>query len=82
MATYTNIESNASGRGLVSISGFDIQGAGNNLDQVTIKEINLGESLLTPGLQTAVVCQNSIYIPPGKDFDSFKNKAKIGRAHV
>mgnify|MGYP003337515948 FL=1 len=75
MATYTNIESNASGRGLVSISGFDIQGAGNNLDQVTIKEINLGESLLTPGLQTAVVCQNSIYIPPGKDFDSFKNKA-------
>lgn len=70
MVSYINKDDNASARGLVSINNFDM---GGNLDQVTIKEINLGESLLTPGLQTVVVCQNSIYIPPNKDFDSIKN---------
>lgn len=70
MVSFINREDNASARGLVSIEGFEM---GGNLEQVTIKEINLGESLLTPGLQTVVVCQNSIYIPPKKDFDSLKN---------
>lgn len=75
MATYTNIDGNESNRNLVTIGSFNIEGGSASLEQVTIKEINLGESLLTPGLQTAVVCQNSIYIPPGKNFDTFKNKS-------
>lgn len=71
---YINLET-SSGRGLVSIVGFDIAGVdGPELIQNTIKEINLTESLLTPGLQTSVTMQSAIYIPPGKNFDRFKNK--------
>ena len=72
---YTNIDLGSNDRGLVSIVGFDIGGLDEpEMRQLTIKEITLGESLLTPGLQTAVTFQNSIYLPAGKNFDKFKNK--------
>lgn len=50
----------------VSISGFQF----NN---VTVKEIIMNESLLNPGLQTAVTLQSFIY-GSGKNFDMMKNK--------
>lgn len=43
------------------------------LDQFTPMEIYLGESLLTPGLQTSVVVHNDLhYISPIKNLDEFK----------
>lgn len=44
------------------------------LDQVTPKEVFLGESLLTPGLQTSVVFDSYIHNFPPKDFSQLKNK--------
>lgn len=46
----------------------------NQFKDVSIKEIILGESLLTPGLQTAVTLQSFIYSDPAKDFKLFKNQ--------
>lgn len=46
----------------------------NDLDQVTVKEVMLGESLLTPGLQTSVKFDSYIHTVPPKMFDNFKNK--------
>lgn len=34
----------------------------------------MGESLLTPGLQTVVTFHNNICLPSGKNFDKFKNQ--------
>ena len=73
--TYENIDLNGNLRGLVTLKGFYIQGVDYpEMNQLTVKEIVMGESLLTPGLQTAITFQNSIYLPPGKNFDKFKNK--------
>lgn len=47
---------------------------GITFDDVTVKEVILGESLLTPGLQTAVTLQSFVYSPQPKDWGSFKNK--------
>lgn len=74
MTDYINTET-SSGRGLVDIVGFDIGGVDSpEMYNNTIKEIVLGESLLTPGLQTSVTMQSAIYQPIGKNFDKFKNK--------
>lgn len=61
-------------RTLVDVIGFDINGgqAATEQSRITIKEIVLGESLLTPGLQTAVTIQSDLYYPQGKNFDRFK----------
>lgn len=75
MVDYTNTEGNASGRSLVDINGFNIAGAGIEIEQVSLKEIVLAESLLTPGLQTSVTFQSFVYFPVGKNFDKFKNKS-------
>lgn len=58
---------------LISIYGFTIMGADADLEQTTIKEITLAESLTTPGLQTSVVLQSHIYTRNNKNFDNFKN---------
>ena len=44
-------------------------------DQITIEEITLGESLLTPGLQTSVRVHSYIHTlsPDPKNLDEFKN---------
>jgi len=42
------------------------------LDQFTPMEIYLGESLLTPGLQTSVVVHNDLHYLPIKNLDEFK----------
>lgn len=75
MADYRTNDSNPSDRGLVSITGFSIGGLDYpDLRQLTIKEIVLGENILTPGLQTAITFQNSIYLPAGKWFDRMKGQ--------
>lgn len=60
--------------GIVKVEGFEIGGGGSNLEGVMIKEIMMSENLLTPGLQTFVRLHSTIYQPPGKDFDQWKNK--------
>lgn len=45
-----------------------------NLDQITPVEIILGESLLTPGLQTSVRVHSYIHNLPIKNLDEYKNK--------
>lgn len=73
--SYKNEGTPGGGRGYVSILDFDIGGIDSpEMMMITPKEIVLGESLLTPGLQTVVTFHNSIYSPPGKDFDKFKSK--------
>lgn len=60
--------------GIVAVEGFDIAGGGSELEGVSIKEIMMSENLLTPGLQTFVRLHSTIYNPPGKNFDNWKNK--------
>ena len=45
----------------------------SNLIDVTPKEVMLGESLLTPGLQTSVKFDSYLHSVPVKMFDNFKN---------
>ena len=53
--------------------GFD--GISDSLiNQITVEEVVLGESLLTPGLQTSVRVHSSIHELPVKNLDEFKNK--------
>jgi hypothetical protein len=42
------------------------------LDEFTVKEIMLGESLLTPGLQTSIKAHSYIHTVPSKNFDLLK----------
>ena len=51
----------------VSIGNFQFR-------DMTVKEINLGESLLTPALQTLVRLQSYVYSNPTKIFEQFKNQ--------
>lgn len=60
--------------GLISVYNFTISGGDGELEQTTIKEIVLAESLTTPGLQTFVTLQSFVYTPFNKNFDNFKNK--------
>lgn len=60
--------------GTISVDNFDIEGSGQNLDRVVIKEILMMESLLSQSPQTAIKLQSELYDPSGKDFDQFKNK--------
>lgn len=60
--------------GTISVDNFDIEGSGQNLDGVMIKEILMMESLLSQSPQTAIKLHSKIYDPRGKNFDQFKNK--------
>lgn len=57
--------------GLVKIQGSL---GGINYSDLTVKEVVLNESLLNPGLQTAVRFQSFIYADGPRDFDQLKNK--------
>jgi len=58
------------------LTNFDV-GFSNISDsltkQITVQEIMLGESLLTPGLQTSVLVHSSINELPVKNLDEFKD---------
>lgn len=69
--TYNVTDKNV---GLVSVEGLTVEGADNELQQTTIKEIVLAEHITTPGLQTSVTIQSAIYQPLSKNLDNFKNK--------
>jgi hypothetical protein len=43
-------------------------------EDITLKEIILGESLLTPGLQIAITLQSFVYTELPKDWKSYKNQ--------
>lgn len=47
----------------------------SNLQDFTVKEIMLGESLLTPGLQTSIKVHSYLHNVPNKDFDLFKGSS-------
>jgi len=49
-------------------------GSESDLFEVTPKEVILGESLLTPGLQTSVKVDSFIHRLPEKNWDNFKGK--------
>lgn len=54
---------------------IEVDGASSNLlDQATPMEIILGESLLTPGLQTSIRFQAYIHNVPPRNIDEFRNK--------
>lgn len=59
--------------GTVKLSNFNITGPENNLNGVVVKEVILLESILTQSPQTAVKLQSTIYLPPDKNFDVWKN---------
>jgi hypothetical protein len=46
----------------------------NLFKDVSVKEVILGESLLTPGLQTAVTLQSAVHTMPPKKWNELKNK--------
>ena len=48
--------------------------SGQTFNDITVKEIILGESLLTPGLQTAVTLQSWVYSDPQKIWFDYKDK--------
>jgi hypothetical protein len=66
-----------SNRGLVLIDGnvgqFTVAMTNNN-NELTVKEVSLTESLLTPGLQTSLKCQAKIFNQPFNIYDSIKNE--------
>lgn len=60
-------------KGVIELHNFDIQpGLPGN---ITVKEINIVESLTSPVTQVMGVLQSAIYDPPGKNFDQYKNKS-------
>lgn len=61
-------------RGLVSIRG-SLGGADSRWKNITPKEIVLGESLITPGLQTAVTFQSYVYDDTPKILSELKNSS-------
>lgn len=59
-------------KGIIAVENFDIgSGLPNN---ISVKEINIVESLTSPVAQVIAVIQSALYDPPGKNFDQFKNK--------
>lgn len=58
-------------KGTIEVQNFDIGGLPGN---ITVKEINIIESITSPVAHVVAVLQSAIYDPPGKNFDQFKNK--------
>lgn len=60
---------------ILSTVSISVPGASQGLvTDLTVREVNLVESLLTPGLQTSVKLHNFIHSSPNKNLDEFKNK--------
>lgn len=63
---------------VVGFNGVDEQ----NTREIAVREITLGESLLTPGLQTSILVESFLHaspdssgeVGPPKNYDDFKNK--------
>lgn len=58
--------------GIISVQNFDI--GGSLPENMTLRELNIVESLLNPAVQVSATLQSDLYTPSGKDFDSLKNK--------
>lgn len=59
-------------RGIIAIENFEI---GPGLpDNISVKEISIVESLTSPVAHVMAVLASAIYVPPGKNFDNFKNQ--------
>lgn len=59
-------------KGIIAVENFDI---GSGLPgNISVKEINIVESLTSPVAQVIAVIQSALYDPSGKNFDRFKNK--------
>lgn len=59
-------------KGIIAVENFDI---GSGLPgNISVKEINIVESLTSPVAQVIAVIQSALYDPSGKNFDQFKNK--------
>jgi len=54
----------------VTVNGMPL----NTMEEVTIREVILGESLLTPGLQTSIKVHSYLNTDFSKNFDNFKEK--------
>ena len=52
----------------------EFEGVDQNLADFTIETVRLGESLLTPGLQTSITVHSYRHNMPPKDLNAFKNK--------
>jgi hypothetical protein len=59
---------------LLTAIDVEFEGVNDEFPDFTIQEVFLGESLLTPGLQTSIVAQSYIHNSPYKNFDVLKNK--------
>jgi hypothetical protein len=59
----------------VKIGVFFGNGTEKELDDFTVTEIMLGESLLTPGLQTSIKAHSYKHSPQNKNFDNFRGAA-------
>lgn len=77
-----NVNTPTAGEAKVNITvGFDGVDEQNSRE-VSVREVTLGESLLTPGLQTSVLLNSFLHaspdsageVGPPKNFDDFKNK--------
>lgn len=66
--TQANQEQGMLAQFIVKLNGVDI----SNLNEVTPVEVILGESLLTPGLQTSVRVHSHVHSIPIKNLDDFK----------
>lgn len=51
----------------------ELYGSNLGFEDLTVTEVNLAESLLTPGLQTSFVCHSFVYAR--NDLDRFKNQS-------
>jgi hypothetical protein len=52
----------------------EVRIGGQQFKDMTVKEVILGESLLTPGLQTAVTLQSYVYSDVAKNLTAYKNQ--------
>lgn len=77
MSNYNNNDDNAVSpdyeRSRVKFAVFFGNSVDKELIDFTVTEIMLGESLLTPGLQTSITAHSYKHLPENKNFDNFKN---------
>lgn len=71
--TLSTFESTNESEIEATVEFYSINGAATELQDFTYQEVVLGESLLTPGLQTSIVCHSFAHTEQRKNFDIFKN---------
>jgi hypothetical protein len=57
----------------IDVNFYNVAGGEINTEDFTIQKVILGESLLTPGLQTSIEVDSYRHNLPVKNFDGFKN---------